>query len=99
MCNGFPVSAIFLRDICSVVRQNALYLHHLLVEEQLYFTSELMMANLSREERFESIRWIIDHLRMKRFLATPIGTVDRRGISDGEKRKLALACVLMMNPK
>ena len=82
-----------------MVRQTASYLSSLLVEEQLYFTSELMMANLSKEERLKSIRWIVDHLRMKRFLATPIGTATRGGISEGEKRKLALACVIMMNPK
>ncbi|CBK23544.2 uncharacterized protein [Blastocystis hominis] len=99
MVNGYIVHPFTLHQISCFVQQDPVYYPQLTFEEQLYFTAQFLLGDRPQEERLERIRWVFDpiiyHLNLKELASRSIGNGNKGGLSNGDKRKLAIACMLL----
>ncbi|CAF0898548.1 unnamed protein product [Brachionus calyciflorus] len=98
--NGCGVKSIAdIRSISSYVQQDDLFVGYLTVKEHLLFQAMLRMdKDTSKKDRMLRINRIIHDLNLKKCENTLIGLFARRGISGGEKRRLAFASEVITNP-
>nr|APD26554.1 ATP-binding cassette transporter subfamily G-like1 protein [Brachionus koreanus] len=98
--NGKLVKSIEdIREISSYVQQDDLFIGYLTVKEHLLFQAMLRMdSGTTKKERMIRINKILQDLNLKKCENTVIGLFGRRGISGGEKRRLAFASEIITNP-
>lgn len=71
----------------------------LTVYQSLKFTALLRLpGTMTREEKLEKVDEVIAMLRLNKSQRTKIGTVDLRGISGGERKRLCIASELLADP-
>jgi len=97
--NGKPWDSS-LRRIAAYVQQDDLFLPHLTPFEHLCITAKLRMdARLTDEQRMATVEQAIDLLGLTKCRDTPIGNPGiSRGISGGERKRLAVASEVIMDP-
>nr|QUF59469.1 ATP-binding cassette transporter Abcg-like5 [Brachionus angularis] len=90
-----------LTSISGYVQQDDLFIGTLKVKEQLKFQAMLRMdKNMTSEEKDDRVDQILNQLNLKKCSDTLIGNPEKgiKGISGGERRRLAFACELITNP-
>ncbi|KAL2546044.1 ABC transporter G family member 7 [Forsythia ovata] len=81
------------------VRQEDLFFSQLTVRETLSLAAELQLQNISSvEERDEYVNDLLFNLGLVSCADSRVGDAKVRGISGGEKKRLALACELIASP-
>eukprot|EP01100_Stratorugosa_tubuloviscum_P001015 TRINITY_DN1227_c0_g1_i2.p1 TRINITY_DN1227_c0_g1~~TRINITY_DN1227_c0_g1_i2.p1 ORF type:complete len:632 (+),score=319.93 TRINITY_DN1227_c0_g1_i2:697-2592(+) len=74
------------------VLQEDLFLGELTVSQTLHFTSQITLSSkLTRQQKAVRAEEMIDMFKLRKSANTAIGTVLRRGISGGEKKRLNVA--------
>nr|UOU03353.1 ATP-binding cassette subfamily G-like 2 [Brachionus rubens] len=98
--NGCQVKSIDdVRSVSSYVQQDDLFIGYLTVKEHLLFQAMLRMdKETSKKDRMLRVNQIIDDLNLRKCANTIIGIFGQRGISGGEKRRLAFASEVITNP-
>lgn len=80
-----------------VMQDDVLY-EHFTPEEALRFAADLKLANISSEEKDARIQSLIEDLGLKHASHTVIGSVLKKTISGGERKRTAIAVELITNP-
>ncbi|OIV91097.1 hypothetical protein TanjilG_30319 [Lupinus angustifolius] len=81
------------------VRQEDLFFSQLTVRETLSLATELQLPNISSAEgRDEYVNNLLFKLGLVSCADTNVGDAKVRGISGGEKKRLAMACELLASP-
>ncbi|KAI6240394.1 ABC transporter ATP-binding protein/permease wht-1 [Aphelenchoides fujianensis] len=101
LVNGEVVSASQMRVASSFVQQVDVFIGTLTVEEQLRYSAALRMdpKKFPSKERAARVQHLLTQMNLEKCRKTVIGAVGiRKGISVGEKKRLAFACELLTNP-
>lgn len=97
--NGRPRDLRTFRAIMSYVPQEAAFLGAFSVLETLQFAAGLSLPAavplLTREMRVQDV---IDAMGLRACAHTPVGDIFHKGISGGQRRRLAIAVELLANP-
>ncbi|CAD5226096.1 unnamed protein product [Bursaphelenchus xylophilus] len=98
--NGQVLSASQMRRISAYVQQHDVFVGSLTVKEQLMFSARLRMGKTkSKVDRQEKVDQLIHDLNLIDCQNTVIGIPGQvKGISVGEKKRLAFACELLNDP-
>jgi ABC-type multidrug transport system ATPase subunit len=81
------------------VGQNDNFHAHLSVEETLLLAASLRLPGSSRAQRREAVEDTLRRLHLTHARCTLVGNERTRGISGGERRRLALGCELLGSPR
>lgn len=88
-----------ISSISGYVQQEDLFVGYLTVREHLFFQAMLRMKpGTSKEDRLKRIEEVIQELNLNKCQKNVIGLFGRKGISGGEKRRLAFASEIMTDP-
>ncbi|KAI6192871.1 ABC transporter ATP-binding protein/permease wht-1 [Aphelenchoides fujianensis] len=101
LVNGQALTPAQMRVASAYVQQFDLFMGCLTVEEQLRFAAALRMdrARYDARAREGRVRELLARMNLERCRHTLIGVPGvRRGISVGEKKRLAFACELLTDP-
>ena len=93
--NGSPISTDSLARLSGYVQQDDLFIGTLTVYEQLRFQALLRMEKgMPYAQRMERVEKVIQEMGLTKSAHTMIGNPARgvKGISGGEKKRLAFAC-------
>lgn len=81
------------------VKQDVNFFPHMTVRETLAFRVELKLGSLiSKEAQAKRVEELIQDLKLESAADTNVGDTKVRGISGGERRRLAIACELISSP-
>ena len=81
------------------VKQEVTFFPHMTVRETLAFRVELKLGSLmSKKGQAERVEELIQELKLEKAADTIVGDAKVRGISGGERRRLAIACELISSP-
>jgi len=82
------------------VEQESTFFPHLTVKETLDFRVELKMGSTlkTKDERDCLVKELIDQLGLTKSANTIVGNAKVRGLSGGERRRLAIACEMISSP-
>ena len=81
------------------VEQEDIVLPALTVRQSLKFSAALRLpGSMTEAQKMERVEEVISMLRLNKCSDTKVGTVDSRGISGGERKRLCIATELLANP-
>ena len=81
------------------VKQEVTFFPHMTVRETLAFRVELKLGSLlSKAAQAERVEELIQELNLEKAADTIVGDAKVRGVSGGERRRLAIACELISSP-
>lgn len=87
-----------IASISGYVQQDDLFIGCLTVKETLVFQAMLRMdAKYTKEERLQRVEQVLLDLNLKKCENLSV-QIEQKGISGGEKRRLAFACEVLTNP-
>jgi len=92
--NGVNHTPENLRRIVSFVPQSETLSALLTVREVLEFSAALRLRSLSQRERAGRVSWALTRLGLLSVASSQIGSVSRRGVSGGERRRAAIGVEL-----
>uniref|UniRef100_A0A1I7URI7 ABC transporter domain-containing protein n=1 Tax=Caenorhabditis tropicalis TaxID=1561998 RepID=A0A1I7URI7_9PELO len=99
MVNGIRAERSYMRQVCAYVQQDDCFIGSLTVEEHLKFMAQLKMGNEhGKEEQVRRVRTVMRDLGLDQIASSIIGTRTRKGISGGEKKRLAFASEILTSP-
>lgn len=82
------------------VRQEDIFYTQMTVRETLLFAARLRLpASVPRAEKERRVDELIEKLALGKAAGTIIGDAKRRGISGGERKRLAIGCELLSDPQ
>ena len=100
--NGTSISELqtMVRRLTGYVTQEDILMSELTVEESLSFQAELRLSphEFSPSERKAVVNGVMKQLRMAHRKDTHIGSEDNRGLSGGEKKRVAIGMQLVSQP-
>ncbi|KAE9548295.1 hypothetical protein FO519_008493 [Halicephalobus sp. NKZ332] len=99
--NDIEVDKDTLRKLSAYVQQDDLFIGTMTVAEHLHFTALMKMGkNYSARERLRRVRMVMLDLNLSKCANTLIGNHRRgiKGISGGERKRLAFASEIMTSP-
>lgn len=97
--NGIRAERSYMRQVCAYVQQDDCFIGSLTVEEHLRFMAKLKMGNEhGTEEQERRVRSVMRDLGLEKIASSIIGTRTRKGISGGEKKRLAFASEILTSP-
>mmetsp|Transcript_12686 Transcript_12686/g.29979 ORF Transcript_12686/g.29979 Transcript_12686/m.29979 type:complete len:750 (-) Transcript_12686:1177-3426(-) len=96
--NGYPITGES-QIPAAFVKQEVSFFPFMTVRETLAFRVELKLGSLiSKHAKAERIEHLIRDLKLEKAADTIVGDAKVRGISGGERRRLAIACELISSP-
>eukprot|EP00529_Nitzschia_sp_RCC80_P009928 CAMPEP_0113481860 /NCGR_PEP_ID=MMETSP0014_2-20120614/22624_1 /TAXON_ID=2857 /ORGANISM="Nitzschia sp." /LENGTH=777 /DNA_ID=CAMNT_0000375365 /DNA_START=288 /DNA_END=2621 /DNA_ORIENTATION=- /assembly_acc=CAM_ASM_000159 len=96
--NGQPITGDS-QVPAAFVEQEVTFFPHMTVRETLAFRVELKLGSLiSKHAQAERVDELIEELNLSKAADTIVGDAKVRGISGGERRRLAIACELIASP-
>lgn len=101
LINGTPCRNInrAFRQMCSLVPQEDILLPELSVHETLTFAAELRLPQSdTREEREETVESVMTELGLGDCRNVRIGSVEKVGISGGQRRRVSIGLELLTDP-
>uniref|UniRef100_A0AC34QYN6 ABC transporter domain-containing protein n=1 Tax=Panagrolaimus sp. JU765 TaxID=591449 RepID=A0AC34QYN6_9BILA len=99
--NEVDVDRSTLRKLSAYVQQDDLFIGTMTVAEHLHFTAMMKMGrNYTSRERNRRVKMVINDLNLTKCANTLIGNPRRgiKGISGGERKRLAFASEIMTSP-
>eukprot|EP00123_Amoebidium_parasiticum_P016521 comp23474_c1_seq1/m.39234 comp23474_c1_seq1/g.39234 ORF comp23474_c1_seq1/g.39234 comp23474_c1_seq1/m.39234 type:complete len:630 (-) comp23474_c1_seq1:172-2061(-) len=97
--NGYKRDKSF-RRIAGYVEQDDVLMPQLTVKETFYFQARLRLPNSwSDQQKNERAQSIINELGLGHTMGTRIGNHLFKGISGGERKRVAIGCELITNPR
>mmetsp|Transcript_81398 Transcript_81398/g.143694 ORF Transcript_81398/g.143694 Transcript_81398/m.143694 type:complete len:1646 (-) Transcript_81398:190-5127(-) len=96
--NGRKLEPGKRQRLISVVRQDDILGASLTVRETLAFSAALRLRGLSSAERAGRVSWALDMLKLGEVADCKIGDALVRGISGGERRRVAIGVELVVSP-
>ncbi|CAI2349445.1 unnamed protein product [Caenorhabditis sp. 36 PRJEB53466] len=97
--NGRLLDASDLKRISAYVQQEDVFIASQTVSEVLHFAVEMRSPKvLPREERARLVEHMLSTFGLKKCEHTRIGSLREKGISRGEKKRLAFACEILTDP-
>ncbi|PAV58042.1 hypothetical protein WR25_18809 [Diploscapter pachys] len=97
--NGLRVDKEYMKKVSAYVQQDDLFIGSLTVEEHLRFNAVLRMNDrYSDREQKRRVKQVISDLGLKSCANSIIGTRTRKGISGGERKRLAFASEILTSP-
>ncbi|KAK3767683.1 hypothetical protein RRG08_022717 [Elysia crispata] len=99
--NGVLLSPGAIRNISAYVQQSDMFMDTLTVREQLQFRALLRMdRKLDRDARLARVENVIHEMGLSEVANYTIGATGggKKGISGGERKRLAFACESLTNP-
>mmetsp|Transcript_21772 Transcript_21772/g.33627 ORF Transcript_21772/g.33627 Transcript_21772/m.33627 type:complete len:205 (+) Transcript_21772:277-891(+) len=84
--------------VSGYVMQDDILFEHFTPREALKFAADLKLGHLSEEEKWTRIDTLIMQLGLKGAQNTQIGSVIRKTLSGGERKRTAIAVELITNP-
>ncbi|KAK0409790.1 hypothetical protein QR680_004759 [Steinernema hermaphroditum] len=98
--NGEPLKADILKRVSAYVQQYDIFIGTLTVREQITFSAKLRMGRrATEEEKKKRIEEVIRDFNLTNAQNTMIGVPNRqKGISIGEKKRLAFASEILTDP-
>lgn len=96
--NGKPITGDSMVP-SAFVEQEVAFFPHMTVRETLNFRTELKLGSrISKKARDALVKDLIAQMRLEKAADTIVGDGKVRGISGGERRRLAIACELISSP-
>jgi ABC-type multidrug transport system ATPase subunit len=100
LLNGKIPSASTFRRLSSYVESDDALIGSLTVKETLYFAAQLSLSgSVAARERIRRINELLQAFGLINQASTLIGTLLKKGISTGQKRRLSIAAQLISAPK
>ncbi|CAI5507392.1 unnamed protein product [Closterium sp. Naga37s-1] len=98
--NGAPVTASTMRRVSAYVMQDDLLFPALTVRETLLFAAELRLGNgrVGRRAKEEKVEGLMRLLGLTRVADSRIGDENRRGVSGGERKRVAIGVEMVGDP-
>eukprot|EP00123_Amoebidium_parasiticum_P016523 comp23474_c1_seq3/m.39236 comp23474_c1_seq3/g.39236 ORF comp23474_c1_seq3/g.39236 comp23474_c1_seq3/m.39236 type:complete len:241 (-) comp23474_c1_seq3:6-728(-) len=97
--NGYKRDKSF-RRIAAYVEQDDILMPQLTVQETFYFQAQLRLPNSwSDQQKTDRAMSIINELGLGHTMGTRIGNHLFKGISGGERKRVAIGCELITNPR
>ncbi|PKA62261.1 ABC transporter G family member 23 [Apostasia shenzhenica] len=97
--NGAPAtSPDRLRRICGFVTQDDNLLPLLTVKETLMFSARFRLRGMSDKERSEKVGRLMQELSLEHVADSFVGDEENRGISGGERKRVAIGVDVMHDP-
>ncbi|KAJ5777572.1 hypothetical protein N7520_000818 [Penicillium odoratum] len=98
--NGARIESGAFGRMTSYVEQEDALIGSMTVRETLKFAADLSLpSSVSKRQRMERIRTLLDAFGIQKQADTLIGTPIRKGISGGQKRRVSVASQLITCPK
>ncbi|CAA2997206.1 ABC transporter G family member 24-like [Olea europaea subsp. europaea] len=99
LVNGKSVSISSYRKIVGFVPQDDIVHGNLTVEENLWFSARCRLsADLPKADKVLIVERIIDSLGLQAVRGSLVGTVEKRGISGGQRKRVNVGLELVMEP-
>ncbi|GER28847.1 ABC transporter G family member [Striga asiatica] len=99
LINGKGVSIHSYRKIVGFVPQDDIVHGNLTVEENLWFSARCRLsADLSKADKVLTVERVIDSLGLQGIRGSLVGTVEKRGISGGQRKRVNVGIELVMEP-
>ncbi|CAI9759755.1 unnamed protein product [Fraxinus pennsylvanica] len=99
LVNGKSVSIHSYRRIVGFVPQDDIVHGNLTVEENLWFSARCRLsADLQKADKVLIVERIIDSLGLQAVRGSLVGTVEKRGISGGQRKRVNVGVELVMEP-
>ena len=84
---------------CAFVEQDEVMYRHLTVRETLMYAAELKLSSsMNKSEKEKKVDFIIQKLGLSRCQNTKIGDPDNKGISGGERKRVAIGIEIISEP-
>lgn len=100
LLNGKIASESSFRRLSSYVECDDALIGSLTVQETLYFSAQLSLSgSVTAAERIQRINELLQAFGLTKQVNTLIGTLLKKGISTGQKRRLSVASQLISAPK
>ncbi|XP_071711737.1 ABC transporter G family member 28-like [Rutidosis leptorrhynchoides] len=99
LINGHIESMSSYKKIIGFVPQDDIVHGDLTVEENLWFSAKCRLpANLSRAEKVLVVERVIESLGLQHVRNSLVGTVEKRGISGGQRKRVNVGLEMVMEP-
>ncbi|GFP97006.1 ABC transporter g family member 24 [Phtheirospermum japonicum] len=99
LINGKSVSIHSYRKIIGFVPQDDIVHGNLTVEENLWFSARCRLsADLAKPDKVLTVERVIDSLGLQAIRGSLVGTVEKRGISGGQRKRVNVGIELVMEP-
>lgn len=97
--NGAPANPRALRSMSAFVEQDDVIMHTMTVREALTMAATLRLpAHTATEERQRILAEMLAVLKLEDAADTVVGDSETKGISGGERKRLAIGMALISNP-
>jgi len=96
--NGKRLENHQLCQYVGYVPQDDMLCASMTVRETLEFSTSMRLPGMSAAQRAERVCWALHKLGISRVAENRVGNVSRRGISGGERRRLAIGFELVIAP-
>jgi len=97
--NGLDGPPEDFKSIAKLIPQEDVLMASFTVREILYYQSELVLPQaLSRAEKDIRIAQVVNSLSLEKCLDVVVGSVENKGISGGQRKRLSIAVDLLSNP-
>mmetsp|Transcript_40623 Transcript_40623/g.29238 ORF Transcript_40623/g.29238 Transcript_40623/m.29238 type:complete len:169 (+) Transcript_40623:453-959(+) len=87
----------FSKYSCYIMQDDILF-EHFTVRQSLEFSAGLRLAHLSREKQLEKVQETLKDLGLEGCADTKVGSTENKGLSGGERKRLAIAYELIVDP-
>jgi ABC-type multidrug transport system ATPase subunit len=98
LLNGAPSSS-GAKGFCAIIPQDDLIFSSFSPRETLQYVARLRLGDhVPFEDKMKAVEKLITRLSLSKCADTPVGNVDVRGVSGGERKRTSIACELLVNP-
>ncbi|KAJ1295422.1 hypothetical protein BS78_01G222700 [Paspalum vaginatum] len=99
LINGMPGSMQSYKKIIGFVPQDDIVHGNLTVEENLWFSACCRLSNgMSRSDKVRVLERVIESLGLQEIRNSLVGTVEKRGISGGQRKRVNVGIEMVMEP-
>lgn len=100
MLDGVPVRRDVVRRMSAYVMQNDLMFAALTVRETIMYAAELRLpSSVTKKQKAAKVEGLIDLLGLRRVADSKIGDETVRGVSGGERKRVAIGVEMIGDPK